>query len=290
MPCSYYPRVKIALTSLAMICMGCGVDTAVPGTTGDDGTGSDTGDPGDGTGPVTEVSGRISASTTWKDTVHMVGAVTIDPGVTVTVAPGTTIDLASNVDTPVGITAQGVLDIQGTKARKVVLRPATAGESWGTISVPRGGTMTASYLVQTGGKLGISSTGKVTLVDTQMSHAPGDLITMSGGTLTMTYSAIGLDLGQRDTTHCDLHVSGPVTITATHSNFSTSSYGIMFYGGNADFKYTNWFGNAIDVDTLAADPVTGDFSFSYFANGAPGNAGFTMNDLASGRVADAGVR
>jgi hypothetical protein len=270
---------------MAMIWIGCG---AAPDPGDDDGTGpgSNPGDPGGGTGPVTEVSGHITASTAWMDTIHLVGNVTIDAGVTVSVTHGTTV----NVDPAVGITVLGVLDIQGSRASKVVFRSATTSEFWGDISVPRGGAMTASYLVQIGGAIGISSTGKVTLVDTLMSHAGGDLLTMSGGTLNMTYSAIGLEPGQRDTTHCDMHVSGPVTITATHSSFSTSSYGIMFYGGDADFTYTNWFGNTVDVDTLPADPVRGDFSHSYFARGAPSNAGFTLNNLASARVADAGMR
>jgi hypothetical protein len=51
----------------------------------------------------------------------------------------------------------------------------------------------------------ISGTGKVTLVDRQMSHAPGDFLVMAGGTLHMTYSAIGLEPGQRDSTHCNMH-------------------------------------------------------------------------------------
>lgn len=290
------PRVKTALTLIAMISMGCGIDTAAPDPA-DDGTGGNgPGDPaggdpgGTGSGPVTEVSGHITASATWAGTVHVVGSVTIDAGVTVTVAAGTMVAVAS--DAGVGISVLGVLDIQGTKAARVTFQPATAGQTWSDISVPRGGAMTASYLVETGAGIAISSTGKVTLVDSQMSRAGGDLLTMSGGTLNMTYSAIGLELGQRDTTHCDMHVSGPVTIKASHSNFSTASFGLMFYGGaNADFTYTNWFGNSVtDVDTQAAYPVTGDFSNSYFARGAPSNAGFTLSHLASARVADAGVR
>jgi hypothetical protein len=286
--------VKPTLTLIAMISLGCGIDTAAPDPEGDDGTGGGTnpGDPGGGTGsgPVTEVSGHIAASTMWMGRTRVVASVTIDAGVTVTVMAGTTVDVASNAG--VGISVLGVLDIQGTKAAKVTFRPATAGETWSDISVPRGGAMTAKYLVQAGGGIAISSTGKVTLVDTQMSHAGGDFLTMSGGTLDMTYSAIGLELGQRDTTHCDMHVSGPVTIRASHSSFSTASFGLMFYGGvNADFTYTNWFGNTTtDVDTQAAYPVTGNFSNSYFAAGAPSNAGLTLNNLASARVADAGVR
>jgi hypothetical protein len=298
--------MKLALALIAMISAGCGIDTAAPapggaggmagggnagggggnpGGSGDPGTSND-GDPGDGTGPVTSVSGHITANATWIDVIHVVGGVTIDAGVTLQVAAGATVDLAAGA----GITVLGTLDIQGVRASKVAFRWATPGENWYGLAVPGGGSLTASYLIQVGGGIMISGTGKVTLVDTRMSHAVGDFLVMSGGTLNMTYSSIGLEPGQRDSTHCDMHVDGPVEITATHSNFSTSSYGIMFYGGNnADFRSTNWFSNAIDIDRGGAS-VTGNFSNSYFASGAPSYVGFTMQDMATERVADAGVR
>jgi hypothetical protein len=150
--------------------------------------------------------------------------------------------------------------------------------------------MKASYLVQTGGGISVAAGGKVTLVDTQMSHSPGDFLVMSGGTLDMSYSQIGVELGQRDTTHCDLHVAGPVSLKVTHSNISTSVFGIMFYGGiNADFTYNNWFGNGTDIE-LAEAPVKGDFSHGYFAKGAPTGNGITAASLATARLPDAGVR
>ena len=285
--------MKLAFALVATISwMGCGIDTAAPGPGGDDGTGSGSGsgsnpvDPGPGTGPVTEVSGIISASTTWKDTIHIIAATTISAGVTVTVAPGTTVDVTSSI----GITLSGTLDIQGTKASPVVFRAATTGGYWGTLGIPKGGLLKASYLVQTGGDLGISNTGKAIFVDSKLSRAGGDLLTMSGGTLDMSYSSIGLEVGH-DTTHCNMHVSGGVTIKATHSNLSAVAYGIMFYGGtNADFTYDNWFGNTYDVATNPAYPVTGNFSYSYFAKGPPTNAGVTATNLAAARVADAGPR
>jgi hypothetical protein len=284
--------MKLAVALIAMLSAACGVDTAAPAPgAGGSGSGSNPGalndgDPGDGTGPVTSVSGHITANATWIDVVHVVGDLTIDPGVTLQVAAGTTVDVASGT----GITVLGTLDIQGVKASKVAFRWATPGENWYGLAIPGGGAMTASYLVQVGGGTAISGTGHVTLVNTQMSHAGGDFLVMSGGTLNMTYSAIGLELGQSDDTHCDMHVSGPVVITASHSNFSTSSYGLMFYGGsNADFRSTNWFGNAIDIDRQGA-AVTGNFSGSYFASGAPSYVGFTTQDMATSRVPDAGVQ
>jgi hypothetical protein len=281
--------MRIALTLIAMISVGCGIDTAAPDPGEEPGTGgtggsSDPGpgDPGEGTGPITEVSGHIKTSTTWSNTIHAISPITVDAGVTLTVAAGTTVDVAT------GITVLGTLALQGSKAAKVVLRPAS-GTTTFKVSVPAGGALTASYLVQTGGGLLISGTGSVTLVDSLMSHADGDLLVMSAGTLTMTYSAIGLEPGDKDTTHCDMHVSGPATITATHSNFSTASYGLMLYAAShADFQYTNWFGNAIDA--AITPPVAADLSHSYFAKGAPSQVGLTTDDMAMMRVPDAGVR
>ena len=282
--------MKLPLTLIAMISMGCGIDTAAPGQGGGRSGGgvdpTNPADPGDGTGPVTEVSGHITTSATWSDTVHVTGSTFIDAGTTLTVMPGTTVDL----DSGSAITVSGVLNIQGTQASKVTFRSSSPDAYWSDIIVPRGGAMTASYLVEVGGGLDISSTGKVTLVDSHLSHAGGDLLVMSGGTLDMTYSEIGLPTG-RDTTHCNMHVSGAPAITVTHSTIAAATYGIMFYGGsNANFQYTNWLGNTIDVATEPGFPVTGDFSHGYFAHGAPSYVGFTTQNLASSIIADAGVR
>lgn len=283
--------MRIALTLIAMISAGCGIDTAAPepgddtgmpgqggAPTGDPGPG----DPGPGSGPVTEVSGHVTANTTWSGTIHAISPITVDAGVTLTVSAGTTVDVAT------GITVLGMLALDGEKAARVGLRPAS-GTTTFNLSVPAGGVLTATYLVQTGGSLILSGTGKATLVDSQLSHADGDLLIMSAGTLDMTYSAIGLEPGDKDTTHCDMHVSGAATITATHSNFGTASYGLMLYAAShADFQYTNWFGNSID--TAITPPVAADFSHSYFARGAPSQVGLTTQDMATMRVTDAGVR
>jgi hypothetical protein len=276
------------VATMSMSWMGCTADMADPAGGGDDGTGTGTGgnssiDPGPGTGPVTEASGHITSNTTWSDRIHVASTITVDPNVTLTIAAGTTVNLETNG----GIAVSGTLALQGTSTSKVVLRAATAGGYWSTISVPSHGTVTASYLVQVGGVLAITG-GSVTLVDSHMALARGDLLTMDGGTLDMSYSQIGLELGQQDTSHCDLHVSNAPTVKITRSNMSTSSYGIMFYGGtNATFTYTNWFGNGVDVD--AKPQVSGDFSHSYFAKGAPTGGGITATDVQTTRVTNAGV-
>ena len=75
--------------------------------------------------------------------------------------------------------------------------------------VPTGGELKYSYVVQTGGGISTSGTGKATIVDTKMAKVSGDFIVMSGGSLDMSYSQVGLDENATgDTTHCDMHFGG----------------------------------------------------------------------------------
>jgi hypothetical protein len=273
--------MKYAMALFATISwVGCAADSAMttPG-------GGNPGDPGDGPGTVTEVSGHITTATTWMHTIHATGDVIVDKGVTLTIAAGTTVDFGADMT----LTVSGKVDIQGTSASKVVFRALTSGTFFGT-SVPSGGVITASWLVMTSGSLDIVNSGNVTLVDSQMSHYGGDLLTMSSGVLTMSYSQIGLELGQHDTTHCNLHVSGAPVIKLTHSNIGGAAFGIMFYGGSSeDFTSNNWFTNGKDVALEAGPVVSGNFSNSWFASGAPSGAGLSVTNMANARLTTAGV-
>src|SRR5262245_53065793 len=118
--------MRLGLTLIAMISVGCGIDTAAPDPGNDNGVGAggmpigDPGpsDPGEGTGPVTDVAGHITANTTWSNTIHATDLVTVNAGVTVTVAAGTTVDLST------GLSVLGTLVLQGSRNSKVVFRPA----------------------------------------------------------------------------------------------------------------------------------------------------------------------
>jgi hypothetical protein len=276
---------------LALVCGACGTQTIPPLADDDGGVGSDPGGPGPGmpdAQPVSMVQGHVTADVTWIGDVQVIGRVIIDPGVTVTVAQGTTIDVAEN---PVGITVQGTLDIEGTSAEKVTIRSLMTGTFWAGIAVPTGGTLVTHYVVQAGGGVHLSG-GTATLVDSAFFRVSGDLLTMSGGTVDMEYSAIGREPGEADSTHCDMHFgnSGNV-ITVTHSNISTSAYGLMFYGGTgANFTYDNWFSNGINVHTQTANPVSGDFSDSWFDKAPPSGTGLVVTNQAGARLTDAGPR
>jgi hypothetical protein len=236
---------------------------------------------------ATAVSGTIATSTTWTGTIVMTGKTTIPAGVTVTIAPGTIFHGGT-----FQLLVQGTLQVAGTSAAKVTMDSA-AGAHWAGITVATGGTLQMTYgVIITGG---IHTTGgSATITDSQMSQATGDFLTMSGGKIDVSYSAIGLEPGGvvHDTTHCDLHFGGVGnTISITHSNISTASYGLMFYSGSgAVLTHNNWFGNSIDIEPGVMG-VTGDFSGGYFAKGTPaGTIGLTFTGLASARLTDAGPR
>jgi hypothetical protein len=266
---------------LFVVLAACGTDVMeLPGA----GSGSDGSPP-----PMANaVSGHITADTTWSGIVNLTGPTTIDAGVTVTVAPGTIIETSTAT---VGVTISGTLDIEGASGDVVHAQPAAPSTRWAGFDVASGGTLIAHYLVQVGGGIHLSGSSQATIVDSEMSRMTGDFLTMSNGSLDVSYSSIGLDVRADDTTHCDMHFTGGA-INVTHTNVSTAAYGVMFYGGQgADFTYDNWFANSIDVDTEQGVPVTGDFSFGWFQRGtAPTGTGIVAKSLASGRLADAGPR
>ena len=235
------------------------------------GSGSGSGDQG--------ISGTISANATWMGDVLISGNTTIAPGVTVTIAAGSHLKIKDGSL----INVQGILDAQGTSAGKITFDPVTT--SYGGISVPAGGELRLSYTTLTTGNISISG-GTANIIDSRMSHASGDYLIMSGGTIVVKYSAIGVESPATDTTHCDMHFGGTGNvITFVHSNVSSSAYGLMFYGGMAaKFTYDNWFNNTTDVDTQIATPVSGDFSNGWFQGPTPTGAGLTTTPLAPARL------
>jgi hypothetical protein len=238
---------------------------------------------GDGSGDE-GIFGSVSSSTEWAGEILISGMTTIEPGVTVTVAAGTTITLKDVASIIVG----GVLEAQGTDAGKVVLQPESTapGASFRGVTVSPGGEVMYTFVEQSGGGLFLNGTAKATIVDTHMWKANGDFLMMNGGTLDVSYSWVGVEVGDSDTTHCNMHFGGSGNvIKVNHTNISAAPYGLMFYGGmTADFKSNNWFGNTVDVDVTTTSPVTGDFSSGWFEKGAPAGSGLAANTLSGTRM------
>ncbi|MGN6110016.1 MAG: hypothetical protein ACTHU0_33230 [Kofleriaceae bacterium] len=259
--------------------------------------GSEADDPGfehdpPGVPPGTPTAASITADETWSGSKAFAVRTTIETGVTVTVAAGTTLSFANGT----GLVVKGTLKIEGTSAAKVQLMPDAGASLWDGITVegePTAGTLTMSYGVQKGGAISTRAGSTTTITDSKLWGAGGDFLVMTGGTVTMSYSQLGADPGEADTTHCNIHTSGAAnTIHITRSNIQGVPYGLMLYGGqNTVFTNNNWFGNEIDVDTSAG--VTGDFSGGYF-DGAPpvavGGARLTLDNLSPTKLTDAGIR
>lgn len=256
---------------------------------GDDQGGSNNGsNNGSNDGAIT---GLITQDATWSGDVliGLSGTTTrIQPGVTVTVQPGTLLKFKSGA----GLDIQGTLRIQGTSASKVQIE---ATNSFALImgSSPTAGTLEMAYAVMKGGSIQTGAGSTTTITDSKMWDAPGDLLIMNGGTVTMSYSQIGPDLGTTSTTHCDIHTNGNAnTINITHSNINGAPYGLMLYGGqNAILTNNNWYDNSSDVDTQPN--VSADVSGSWFDGAKPvagSGATLTANNISAIRLTDAGVR
>jgi hypothetical protein len=260
-------------------------------SSGDDGGGGSNNEQADAAIPAmtTDVSSDVTADTTWTGLIKVHTAIKVATGVTLTVDPGSVIQL----DPAAGITVNGTVTINGAKGNVVTIGPATGNKYWRAWTVPGGGMLNMTYVQQTGGAFSISGTGKLMARDSEYSNAGNavDLLVSSGGTIDMQYSWLGEPEGTTDTTHCDMHFEGsaPLNLTISHSNVSTSSYGIMLYAGNVDLTYNNWFGNSFDIDRQATG--MGNLSNSYFKKGNPtASASLTQANMATSMVADAGPR
>ncbi|MEO8550478.1 MAG: hypothetical protein ABI678_10905 [Kofleriaceae bacterium] len=246
--------------------MQAGVDSTLPATT-------------------TDVTTDVTTNTTWSGLIRVHAAINVVAGVTLDVEAGSVIQF----DGSAGIVVAGTVNVNGAKGNVVTVQPAPGGHfwrSWGLAS----GTLNMTYVQSKGGGFSISGTGTLKARDSEFSNTNGDLLVASGGTIDMQYSWIGLAEGMADTTHCDIHFEGGnPSVIVSHSNISTSSYGIMFYAGQTvDMTYNNWFGNSIDVDKHGT--TSGDISNSYFKKGNPTGSGLTANNMATAMITDAGPR
>ncbi len=278
------------MKNLALLACGLAAGLALGGCVAevDGGTGEDPG-PGDGSGSGSgsndpgAISGSITQSATWSGAVTFKAPATIESGVTITVAAGTTLNFQGSAN----LTVKGTLDVQGTSAAKVNLKPAT-GTYFGGIT--NKGTLKLVYAVQKGGGIVTDAGSTSTITDTLLHSVGGDFLVMRGGDLTMLHSQVGI---ANDTTHCQLHFNGGTgRVSITKSNISGAPYGFMFYGGNNGiYTDNNWYGNGTQVDR-SSGTASGDFSRSWFDTGAPvdGQNGVILKDRAAAKIAGAGVR
>jgi hypothetical protein len=286
---------KLLTLALSLPLLACviGSDaTTGDGTPGGGGSGGG-GSGGSGSSGTPDTATHITSNTSW-DAYAVTKQTVIDAGVTVTIPAGATVSFAANASVEV----RGILNVMGTKGSVVHLSPATAGDHFPGIAVSSGGAFNMTYGVQVGGGI-TANGGNVTITDSLMSLSEGDFFVIggSGGKVDVSYSAIGLAPGTgTETIHCDMHFGGTgTTISITHSNINSSSYGLMLYGGsNVNLTANNWVGNSIQLDTSSG--VSADVTGSYFDKGAPkasGSGGAMIlgtDKLSATRLPDAGPR
>ena len=235
-----------------------------------------------GAQPVDEpITGFITENQTWSGDRTIADFVTIDRDATVTVAAGTQLHAL----TASAIEVDGALVFEGTPEQTIELS-SLADELWLGISVA--GELEMHYVDQRGGGVStIAGDAKVTIADSRLASALGDLIVVDGGSVDISYSDIGIAEG--DHTHCNLHLNSVQAFRFTHNNNVGVSYGLMLYGGQGDFSHNNWMHNLIDIEPEPGG--TGSFDDSYFARGQPpGVAGSTFANMASEPLADCGRR
>jgi hypothetical protein len=116
----------------------------------------------------------------------------------------------------------------------------------------------------------------------------GDFMTVSGGSLDMQFSQIGVgqpngtNIGLGDTTHCNFHINSATSITVNNSNIAGSPFGVMQYMQGADFKTNNFYPGATgNVDFEAGEAGTSAIDGSWFADGETGGAGLTGSAVAA---------
>jgi hypothetical protein len=250
---------------LAACIVGSGTDTPDPGSGNNPtGPGDEHGDPVPGSGSGTTDT-PVPTGTIWSGVTTVNNTTTVPAGSLLTIAAGATVNFG-----PQGaLVVNGTLDMAGVKGQLVTLAPSAKGGFYAGLTVNTGGQLKMNYVVQTGAELLVNG-GTITVTNTRMSNASHDLLVVNSGTVDMSYSAIGLEPGgAADTTHCDMHFGGPaVNIKVTHSNISTSVYGLMLYGGNnVDLTYNNWFSNPTQIDTTAQ--VSANISNGWFDGTAP---------------------
>jgi hypothetical protein len=140
------------------------------------------------------------------------------------------------------------------------------------------------------GAVHVASGGDLTVSDTELSQSSHDLVTASGGHLTIEHTTIG---GTIDTyEHCNLHIGSADSLTITRSNIVTGVYGIMIGNVNsARINYNNWEGNTNDVSPMGS-PTDADFTHNYWGKGSAPSLGgeYDFTSLEPDRVADAGPR
>jgi hypothetical protein len=266
---------------------------------------------------VTQLAGDITTDATWAGDLTVTGDVTIKAGATVTVAAGShlsagtagivvegtllvqgaagqivTFDAVSNSWTGIRVASGGHATIAYatiTKAGTAIDCAAGAAtcalDHVNITSNVRSGqfasvaTIAYSTLEKTTSNgISVLNGANVTITDTHLTTAGGDIVVQNGGTLKIDYAEIGKVLDSYE--HCGIHINAAESLIIEHTQLHSNVYGAMIgQTTNARINYSNWEQNGTDIDDLGGN--TGlDLKNNYWS-GTPSSAGVTTGASAT---------
>jgi hypothetical protein len=136
----------------------------------------------------------------------------------------------------------------------------------------------------------VNTGGNVTITDSVFRGAPGDLIIVSGGALTMSYCELGANL---TTEHGNLYITSSTGLNITYTNIIGAPYGMMIGGSsNAQVNYNNFLNHSSDDVYSFGSNVAIDMSYNYWDSGPPAGLGseFIFNNTSATPILTAGPR
>jgi hypothetical protein len=282
-----------------------------PGGGGDDDDAPPPVAPDAGTG-VTSVGGTIAADTTWSGDLA-VASTTVNAGVTLTIAAGTQLHMASGAGiivkgtlkvtgtdaqkvafspsaadwSGVSVSAGGKLDLAhasltkagtaiecGSGALGCAIDHATITGNLTSMHLAAPTTITRSLVEKSSGNsinLGVGA--DVTITDTDMKTAGGDIIVQSGGKLKVDYSTIGEVIDSYE--HCGIHINSAETLIIEHTEIHSNVYGAMIGGTNgARINFSNWRDNSTDISAIGTNTAL-NLTKNYWSGTPPSALGDT---------------
>jgi len=134
----------------------------------------------------------------------------------------------------------------------------------------------------------VGTDGDVTITDSVIYGAPGDLVIVNGGALNVSYTDIGSNAA---TQHGDIFVSSSTGLSVTYSNLAYATDAVSIGNTNgALFQYNNFVNNDVDVLDLGSNSGI-SMSDDYWDSGTPSlGAAFSITTPSPSPIATAGPR
>jgi hypothetical protein len=188
--------------------------------------------------PPMDVTGGVTADTTWMGVINVKADVPVSAGVTLTVNPGTVINISAGF----GITISGTLKVMGTTASPALFNPAVSGMAWKGITVASGGSATISN-------------ANIDTTTTPFTCAPGAALCKVDHTNMVHYTGVGAALAAATTLdHVRVEFGGSdgigenapagTLVTITNSIFhTTGGDAIVVTSGDLTFSYNKVYGD-----------------------------------------------